>query len=237
MNKNRNILSERSKFIKHKFNKQMDFAKSKKFIKEDAKNTIEVENLNSNIINYNYGNICLNNNFNINIDTSMYNSYRSVNSSERKNKKFTDEIVNYYLINRIEDNKDLIFYNGEDTNSFKYDDNYKCYYSLDNKSRIIYIKPSPKLLSSISSILNSKIISKRATKNISNEESGKFSQTPKGNDNNLDLHSMNVDHNSIVEKLKNLELMRNDKELDIIYNKSINSSSEDEGESDSDQFY
>jgi hypothetical protein len=284
MNKNRNILSERAKFIKHKFNKQVDFAKSKKFCREDrsndqnlreqkdlkdsypskdskeskdlkenffSKNKIENENTNSLKTNPNLIRINPKSNisYNINIDTSVYNSYKSANSND---KKFSENIVNYYLINSIEEDKDLIFYNQDENyqnykninnysnyNSLKYDENIQCYYSLDHTSRIIYIKPSPQLLSHFNSIINSKMISNKATHNISNEESVKSSQTPRGKENqmnnlenNVSLNILNFNHNIIIEKLKNLELMRKDKDVDVAVSKTI-ISSDGEYENDS----
>lgn len=271
----RNLLNERSKFIKHKFSKQMDQAKSKKFIKEDVQiNTNannNTQNNNNNVVlnskpisklhNHNLQPINTNLNMiyaydlsnstknktkddlisctNLNIDTSVYNSYKSNNSTENKKLNSTN-ILNYYLIKSLEEDKDLIFYNDDSKEQkIKYDDNYKCYYSLDHKSRIIYIKPSPKLLSSINSLLTSQIVSKKTTNNISNEQSNKFSslQSPKTNalnkniptNDDINLKMMSFDHNDIVEKLKNLELLRNDKD-----SKTIISSSEEEKQSDSD---
>ena len=184
------VKNERSKFLKHKFNKQVDLAKSKKYIKEFT-----------------------------NKDTSVYNSYKSINSTEKKNSTKNSTIINYYLIKNLDQNEDLILYNDED--KFKYDENYKCYYSLDHKSRIIYIKTSPKLLSSLSSLLSSSIVSKKTTKNISNEQS-KFTQTPKKENENI----IAFDHESIIEKLKNIELLRKEGENTII------SLSDDENYSD-----
>lgn len=235
---NKCMMNERAKFFKHKFNKQMDQAKSKKFIKEDnirqnnlpSYNSYRHTPTNKANLSSNMNTLCINTNFNINFDTSMYNSYKSVNSTERKNTKLSEEFVNYYLINSVEDHKDLIFYNGEE--GMKYDENYKCYYSLDHKSRIIYIKPSPKLLSSLSSIFNSKLISKKTTKNISNEESG-ISQTPQKETNlDNDVNMLNFDHNKIIEKLKNLELMRKDTDSNFVKNKSDSGEEEESREID-----
>jgi hypothetical protein len=165
--------SERAKLLKHKFNKQIDLARSKKFPKEKT------------------------------IDTSVYNSYKSINSSEKKNAtKNSERIFNYYLIKSIE-NEDIIF-NKEDID-VQYDENYKCYYSLDHKSRIIYIKTSPKLLSSLSSIFNSRIVSRKTTKNISASQS-QSTHTPKKDEENISA----FDHETIIEKLKNIESLRND---------------------------
>ncbi len=162
------------------------------------------------------------NNYNINFDASLYNSYKSVNSSERKTNKISEDIVNYYLINSVEDDKDLIFYSRDEANELKLDDNYKCYYSLDHRSRIIYIKPSPKLLS----ILNSKIISRKTTHNISQEASVK-NRTPKKDDLEVnEMNILNIDHNVIIEKLKNIELMRNSRDVEIY--KTLESPSEED---------
>jgi hypothetical protein len=169
-----------SKFIKHKFNKQVDLAKSKRY--KDKFNSIDTKE-----------------------------SYKSL---ERHDSNNNSTIINYYLIKNIDENEDLIFYNDED--KFQYDENYKCYYSLDHKSRIIYIKTSPKLLSSISSLINSTIVSKKTTKNISNEQS---KLSPKKEDN-----AFQFDHESIIEKLKNIELLRKEGETII--------QSEDESNSD-----
>jgi hypothetical protein len=251
MNKNKSILSERAKLVKHKFNKQIDLAKMKKFCKEEnysylseknsrnysiikpkslyEANTPRYSSMDSNskkgdgLINFNNFNT-----YNINVDTSLYNSYKSVNSSDRKNSKISEEIVNYYLFNGMHDDKDLILYNPEEGNEIKYDENYKCYYSLDHKSRIIYIKPSPKLLS----ILNSKIISRRTTHNISKEESNQ-SRTPKRPEEKLEMNEMNLlnfDPNMIVEKLKNIELQRNTKEVEV--NKTLKSESDEDVDSE-----
>ena len=127
------------------------------------------------------------------------------------------------------------------SDKIKYDENYKCYYSLDHKSKIIYIKPSPSLLSSI---FNSKIISKKTTKNISNEESVKSSLTPRkekegtvnqeggemsGKIVKNNPYALNFDHNVIIEKLKNLEISRKNKDLDQ-NSKNVIYSSENEEE-------
>jgi hypothetical protein len=149
------------------------------------------------------------------IDTSVYNSYKSINSSEKKvNTKSNERIVNYYLIKSIE-NEDNIFNKGDI--DVQYDENYKCYYSLDHKSRIIYIKTSPKFLSSLSSIFNSKIVSKKTTKNISQNQS-KFTQTPKQENENI----ITFDHETIIEKLKNIESLRNDVENQVYISEDEN---------------
>jgi hypothetical protein len=163
--------NERSKLLRHKFNKQIDIARAKKFPKDL-------------------------------IDSSVYNSYKSVGSTERKTPKNTDGVFNYYLIKSIE-NDDIIF--SKEDIDVQYDENYKCYYSLDHKSRMIYIKTSPKLLSSLSSIFNSRIMSRKTTKNISQNQS-KFTQTPKKANENI----ITFDHETIIEKLKNIETLRND---------------------------
>ena len=77
------------------------------------------------------------------------------------------------------------------------------------------------LLSSLSSILSSSIVSKKTTKNISNEQS-KFTQTPKKENENI----ITFDYESIIEKLKNIELLRKEGEKTII------SLSDDENYSD-----
>jgi len=76
----------------------------------------------------------------------------------------------------------MIQYNNEDSDNkeMQYDENYKCYYSLDHKSKIIYIKPSPKLLSTMTSYFNSKLASRKATNNISNSQSNR-EHTPQMN--------------------------------------------------------
>jgi hypothetical protein len=187
----------------------MDQAKSKKFVKEDCQIIKSANKLQKCIYItedcdfIDASNECLKG---INIDTSMYNSYKSINSNDKLSPK---NFLNYYVIKSMNEDNDLIIYNQEEDSSFKYDENYKCYYSLDHKSRIIYIKTSPKFLSSISSIFNSKIVSRMNTKNISQEQS-KFSQTPQGKDEKL----MRFDHDTIIEKLKNLENMQQDKEID-----------------------
>jgi hypothetical protein len=209
---NKNLLNERSKFFKHKFNKE--HAKSKKFLKDGEGITIK--------------------SININMDSSIYNSYKSNNSTEN-NLYETKNVLNYYLIKSIEEDKDLLFYNEERNDNFKYDNNYKCYYSLDHKSRIIYIKPSPKLMSSINSILNTKIVSRKTTKSISNEQSGNFTQTPKKKEKiyNGEKIMLKFNQESIIEKLKDIELLRNDEEIENIITKNLSEyecSSENEEE-------
>ena len=145
----------------------------------------------------------------------MNGSYKSLNSSEKKTNANVKNknLINYYFIKNLNENKELILYNNKDDSdeqNIKFDDNYKCYYSLDHKSKIIYIKPSPKLLSSISSMINSKLASKKATKNISMNQS-KISYTPHENTNELAF-----DHNSIIQKLKNIELSRKE-EQNVVY--------------------
>jgi len=157
---------------------------------------------------------------------SLDSSYKSLNSLDNKKTPTNKNknLINYYFIKNLDENKELILYNNkddsEDQSNIKFDDNYKCYYSLDHKSKIIYIKPSPTLLSSISSLLNSKIASKKATKNISMDQS-KISYTPQEKTNDLAF-----DHNSIIQKLKNIELSRKEFETEqnIVY------TSEDEDE-------
>jgi hypothetical protein len=212
LTKNQFPKSERSKLIKNKFNRQMDQAKLKKFIKEDIMN----QNLGKNYFNVE----CLK------YLDSLEGSYKSLNSIDNKKSSSTNKnknLINYYFIKNLNENKELILYNKDDSDDqkIKFDDNYKCYYSLDHKSKIIYIKPSPKLLSSISSILNSKLASSKATKNISMNQS-KISYTPKEKTNDLAF-----DHNSIIQKLKNIEISRNEFEAEpnIVY------SSEDEYDS------
>ena len=207
----KSILNERNKIFKYKFNKQMDSANSRKFCNED--NYSEEKKF-----NFFY--------FNNKIENTLYNSY--VNSSEKhKNLRLSEEMVNYYLIKSVKDDEDLIFYNANEGNDLKYDENYKCYYSLDHKSRIIYIKPSPKLLS----MFNSKIITRKTTHNISKVDSVKSSRTPNLNlydkQENLCMKMMNFDHNVILEKLKNIELSRDDNYVEApkVY---LNSSSEEE---------
>jgi hypothetical protein len=178
--------NERSKLLRHKFNKQIDLARSKKFPKDL-------------------------------IDSSVYNSYKSVGSTERKNLS-KESVLNYYLIKSIE-NDDIIF--SKEDIDVQYDENYKCYYSLDHKSRIIYIKTSPKLLSSLSSILSSRIVSRKTTKNISQNQS-KFTQTPKKANEGV----ITFDHETIIEKLKNIESLRNEGVENQVY------ISEDENYSD-----
>jgi len=235
VSKRKNIINEKFKYLKSKFHKQIDKTKARKNSDHLEKN--EIINQNSKI-KKNHENKFMKKNLNlIDIDTnlnspfvkcipydnSLYNSYKSANSNERKTP--SEHFLNYYLIKQIEDDKELIFYDGEDHNRFQYDDNYKCHYSLDHKSRIIYIKPSPKLLSSISSILNSKICSRNTTKNLSGDRSHISNGTPK-------KEGQDFDHNKIVEKLKNLELVRGQKEMENISRKIIYSS---EGENESDR--
>lgn len=109
----------------------------------------------------------------------------------------------------MNENKDLIQYNNDDSDNreMQYDENSKCYYSLDHKSKIIYIKPSPKLLSSMTSYFNSKIASRKATNNISNSQSNR-EHTPQAN-----KETISFDHNSFLEKLKNLEIKQKEKEF------------------------
>lgn len=199
---------ERSKFIKHKFNKQMDQAKSKKYVKEDCQVLTGSNKFQKCIyITEDCDFIDANHEYlkGINFDNSMYNSYKSINSNEKISPK---NFLNY-VIKSINEDKDLIIYNQEEDNPIKYDETYKCNYSLDHKSRIIYIKTSPKFLSSLSSIFNSKIVSRKNTKNISQEQS-KFTQTPQ----NKEEKKMKFDHDTIIEKLKYLENMQQDKDLD-----------------------
>ena len=73
------------------------------------------------------------------------------------------------------------------------------------------------MLSSISSILNSKIVSRRTTNNLSGQRSRISVGTP-------NKEGQDFDHNKIVEKLKNLELAREDKEMENISRNIIYSS-------------
>ena len=141
----------------------------------------------------------------------------SNNNGSNENKNY----FNYYFIKNLNENKDMIQYNNDDSDNkeMQYDENYKCYYSLDHKSKIIYIKPSPKLLSTMTSYFNSKLASKKTTNNISNNLSNRSNRehTPRGEGNkenigrNKDYSSF--DHNSFLEKLKNLEIKRNEQEF------------------------
>jgi hypothetical protein len=256
----KSILNERSKFIKHKFSKQMDMAKSKKY---GVKKEFELSEYGGeNLLRNGHGNTNSNNGRNkltsnnpakksnrlsintnminntfINIDTSMYNSYKSTEGKHHQDNS-QQQFINYYLIKSVQDNKDLMFYcNNEDCEDEKLDkiDNIDKIDSLDHKSRIIYIKPSPKLLSSLSSLFStSKIVSKSITKNISHDHtnSGGFSlnQTPKAKSQRGKENSsgMNFDHNSIIEKLKNLELMREGNGEKVLTINSNTSESEEE---------
>ena len=209
----------------------MDAAKSKKYNKDrenlikknpkrdNSRNLIYIsEEFNKNLNFKDYKNNDSKNLNNIIFDTSVYNSYKSVNSnSDKKLSNNNQHFINYYFIKGINEDKDLIIYNDKDS-EIKFDENYKCYYSLDHKSKIIYVKTSPKLLSSLSSILNSEIVSNKATKNISKDHS-KYS--PKNDEINVGI----FDHDSIIEKLKNIEILRNDKEYE---NAKISSSSIEE---------
>lgn len=258
----KNILNEKFKYLKSKFNKQLDKTRQRKNSNNinssisnnmnlnhhlDFDNKKEIENsqkhnedynTKSNFNSKNTNNIRHENKFIKNadkklnspylrcltFDNSINNSYKSVNSTDKKNP--SEHFLNYYLIKQIEDDKELIQYDVDDNNQFKYDDNYRCHYSLDHKSRIIYIKPSPKLLSSISSILNSKIVSRTTNKNISGDRSHISVGTPK-------KEGQDFDHNKIVEKLRNLERARGEKEMENILRKN-NYSSESENGSEKD---
>jgi len=84
----------------------------------------------------------------------------------------------------------MIQYNNEDSDNkeMQYDENYKCYYSLDHKSKIIYIKPSPKLLSTMTSYFNSKLVLRKAFNNISNNQYN-WEYTPQTNKNHISFNN------------------------------------------------
>lgn len=111
--------------------------------------------------------------------------------------------LDIFVMKNLEKNKELICYDDDKYSQDDIDNNNKCFYSLDQKSRIIYIKPSPKS----NSVMNSKIISKKATKNISNVDSAKCNQTPRCN-NNEENEEVNLNHDIIVEKLNDIKMMR-----------------------------
>jgi len=122
----------------------------------------------------------------------------------------------------------MIQYNNEDSDNkeMQYDENYKCYYSLDHKSKIIYIKPSPKLLSTMTSYFNSKLASRKATNNISNSQSNR-EHTPQTNKDHISF-----DHNSFLEKLKTLEIKRKEED----FNTPLTPLTSSEGEDDEGEF-
>lgn len=183
-NKCNKKVDNKTKLIKFKFN---DKTKTKKFIDEDNIKHTNIYQLSGNELRESF------------IDQSLYNSYKSINSSDKKKSK--EFMTNFYK--NINEDKDMILYYNENDDNVN-DNQYHSYYSLDNKSKIIYIKPSPKFFSRMPSLLESNIVSRKAPSNLSGEKSN---ITPK------DDIKTTFDHKSIVEKLKYLEISMNDREM------------------------
>lgn len=153
------------------------------------------------------------------METENFNNNNGSLKSPNYPKGENNNIIDDFTVKNLEINKDMIYFDSE-----KYEcdsNNNNCSFSLDQKSKIIYVKDtSPNEL-----IFNSKISSYKTTKindtPASNLMIDDESYEIKDEEDNSEQQK-NLDHEEVIEKLKNIEKLRKKKK-----DKSNNNSSSD----------